>query len=206
MIIGNKINWSDHIKYICNNISKNIGIIKKVKSKLNKKTLVNLYYTFIYPYITYCNIVWGRASTIYLSKINLLQKRIIRIISHVGFRNHTQFLFKTYQIMNIYQLNKYISCVLMYTHNNGMLPNIFNDMFTHHIMLHSYKMRQEITYKIPYCKTNTRQNTLAYVGSKLWNTIVTKNHLDDCTSIYIFKKKVKHHIWGTYEQDYSSQL
>ena len=47
VIIDNKINWSDHIKYICNNISKSIGIIKKVKSKLNKKTLVNLYYTFI---------------------------------------------------------------------------------------------------------------------------------------------------------------
>ena len=54
VIIDNKINWSDHIKYICNKISKSIGIIKKVKSKLNKKTLVNLYYTFIYPFITYC--------------------------------------------------------------------------------------------------------------------------------------------------------
>ena len=59
VIIDNKINWSDHIKYICNNISKSISIIKKVKSKLNKKTLVNLYYTFIYPYITYCNVIWG---------------------------------------------------------------------------------------------------------------------------------------------------
>ena len=92
MIIDNKINWSNHIKYICNKISKSIGIIKKVKSKLNKKTLVNLYYTFIYPYITYYNVVWGRAPTIYLSKIYILQKRIIRIISHVGFRNHTVFI------------------------------------------------------------------------------------------------------------------
>ena len=108
--------------------------------------------------------------------------------------------------MNIYQINKYISCVLMYKHNRGMLPNICNDMLTHHIMLHSCEMRQLITYKITHCKSNTRQNTLAYVGPKLWNTIVTKNHLDECPSIYIFKKKVKHHILGTYEQDYPSQL
>ena len=103
VIIDNKINWSDHIKYICNKISKSIGIIKKVTSKLNKKTLVNLYYAFIYPYITYCNVhcCWGRAPTTYLSKIHILQKRIIRIISHVGFRNHTQFLFKTSNYENL---------------------------------------------------------------------------------------------------------
>ena len=50
MIIDNKISWSDHIKYMSNTISKSIGIIEKVKSALNNKTLVNLYYTFIYPY------------------------------------------------------------------------------------------------------------------------------------------------------------
>ena len=94
VIIDNKINWSDHIKYICNNISKSIGIIKTVKSKLNKKTLVNLYYTFIYPYITYGYVVWGRAPTIYLSKIHILQKRIISIISHVGLKITHSFYLK----------------------------------------------------------------------------------------------------------------
>ena len=55
LIIDNIINWSGHIKFICNKISKRIGIIKKVKNKLNNKTLNNLYYyTFIYPYIAYC--------------------------------------------------------------------------------------------------------------------------------------------------------
>ena len=46
-----------------------------------------------------------------------------------------------HQIMKIYQINKYVSCVLMYKHNRGMLPNVFNDMLTHHIMSHSHKMK-----------------------------------------------------------------
>ena len=36
LFINNTLNWSAHIKYICNKISKNIGIIKKVKNKLEK--------------------------------------------------------------------------------------------------------------------------------------------------------------------------
>ena len=105
--------------------------------------------------------------------------------------------------MNIYQLNKYISCVLMYKHNRGMLPNIFNDMLTQHITSHNHNMRQEKVYKIPYCKHQTKSTGI--FGPKLWNTIVIKNNLDDYMSIYIFKKRVKHYIWGTYEENYSSQ-
>ena len=43
--------------------------------------------------------------------------------------------------------------------------------------------QQIIAYKIPHCKTISRQNTLAYFGLKLWNIIIRKNHFEDCTSI-----------------------
>ena len=90
----------------------------------------------------------------------MLQKQIIRIISHAEFRSHTYVLFKAHQIRNIYQLNKYETCILMYKHNRGMLPNIFNDMFIKHTPSHNYNMRQYIPYKIPHCKTITKQNTI----------------------------------------------
>ena len=88
--------------------------------------------------------------------------------------------------MNIYQLNNNVSCVLMYKHNSGMSPNIFNDMLTKHITSPNHNMIQETVYTITYYKTDTRQNTMACVGPNLWNTIVIKNHFDECTSIYIF--------------------
>ena len=56
--IDNIINWNEHIKYTCKK-SKSVGIFCKIKNKVNKQTLINLYYTFI----IYCNIVWGRAPT-----------------------------------------------------------------------------------------------------------------------------------------------
>ena len=36
LIINNTLNWSAHINYMCSKISKNIGIMKKVKNKLEK--------------------------------------------------------------------------------------------------------------------------------------------------------------------------
>ena len=82
VVIDNKLNWSAHIKYICNKMSNSMGSINKVRNLLNKDTLLNLYYVFIYPYITYCSVIWGRAPNIYLLKVHTLQKRVLRIISH----------------------------------------------------------------------------------------------------------------------------
>ena len=90
--------------------------------------------------------------------------------------------------MNIYQLTKYVTCILMYKHSRGMLPNI---LFMKHTSSHNYNMRQYVAYKIPHCKTNTKQNTLTYVGPNLWHTVIMKNHIDDCTSMNIFKKAMK---------------
>ena len=96
---------------------------------------------------------------IYLSTIHVMQKQIIRMINLAEYISHTYVLVKANQIMNIYQLNKYLTCILMYKHYRGILLNIFNDILMKHTPSHTYNMRQHIiAYKIPYCKTNTKQN------------------------------------------------
>ena len=54
IIIHVKFNWIEHITYIKNKISKAIGIMYKARQYLNKSSLVNLYYSYVYPYLTYC--------------------------------------------------------------------------------------------------------------------------------------------------------
>ena len=81
VIIDNKLRWSDHINYIKNKISKSIGIINKTRNFLNKNTLRNLYYTFIYPYLIYCIEIWGNTNDIHLDPLIKIHKKSIRVIS-----------------------------------------------------------------------------------------------------------------------------
>ena len=70
-----------HIDYICNKVSKSIGIIYKSRFFLSSKTKLSLYYSLIYPYLHYCNIIWSSTYPSNLNRIFLLQKRIVRIIA-----------------------------------------------------------------------------------------------------------------------------
>ena len=74
IIIDVKFNWIEHITYIKNKISKAIGIMYKARQYLNKSSLFNLYYSYVYPYLTYCIEVWGCAYPTHLQCLFLLQK------------------------------------------------------------------------------------------------------------------------------------
>ena len=54
VIIDHTLNWIDHIAYVKNTISKGIGITYKARSVLSKTSLVSLYNSYVYPYLTYC--------------------------------------------------------------------------------------------------------------------------------------------------------
>ena len=46
----------------------------KARQSLSKRALLDLYYAYIYPYMTYCIEVWGCASQTQLNCLFLLHK------------------------------------------------------------------------------------------------------------------------------------
>ena len=61
LIIDNKLNWAAHIAHIKSKISKCVGILIKARPCLSRKCLLDLYYSFAYPYLIYCVEIWGHA-------------------------------------------------------------------------------------------------------------------------------------------------
>ena len=78
VIIDHKLNWIEHIAYVKNKISKRIGILYKARQYLSKCTLLNLYYAYIYPYMTYCIEIWGSATQTHLNCLFLQQKKLLK--------------------------------------------------------------------------------------------------------------------------------
>ena len=80
VIIDDRLTWLPHISNIKNKISKNIGILSRIRHFINIKTALMLYYSLIYPYLTYCNIVWASNYRSRLEALMKTQKRAIRIV------------------------------------------------------------------------------------------------------------------------------
>ena len=87
------LNWKSEISHVANKVAKSIGIISRCSFFLPKTSLRMLFYSLIYPYLYYCNIVWASTYKTNLRRLVILQKRIIRIINKSNFKAHTDSIF-----------------------------------------------------------------------------------------------------------------
>ena len=75
VIIDKKLDWRKHISLISGKVSRGLGIISKARKYLPRDAIMSLYYSFIYPYLTYCNLVWGTACATHLKKTEETTKK-----------------------------------------------------------------------------------------------------------------------------------
>ena len=61
VLLDQKVSWIQHISYVKNQLSKGMGIMYKTQRYFETKRLVNLYHSYIYPYLIYCIKSWGNA-------------------------------------------------------------------------------------------------------------------------------------------------
>ena len=114
IIIDESLSWREQIYCLSKKIYKSIGIIRKVSHLVSKQCLLTLYYSLIYPHLSYCNIVWGSTFTTTLKKILTLQNRFVRLASGSVWDATAAPLFKNLHILTIYDINNYQICTFMY--------------------------------------------------------------------------------------------
>ena len=77
VIMDENLNWKSEISHVANKVSKCTGIIRKSSFYLSTKTLRTLYFSLVYPYFFYCNLVWASTYRTNLIRLEILQKRVI---------------------------------------------------------------------------------------------------------------------------------
>ena len=192
VIVDQKLSFSHHIDYIKKKIAKNIGIISKTRNYFDTSTLITLYYTFIYPYLTYCIEVWGSAASTHINSLLILQKRVCRIITFSHWHEHTPPIFKELKLLTINDIYTLSLAMFMFRFINRLLPSIFNDYFTLNTTRHSRNTRQRNSYHIPLCRLSTTQKFIKYRCVNLWNSL--ENSVKNHNSLSSFKKAIKSNL------------
>ena len=134
ILIESNLSWKFHVDYVCQKVSKTIGIITKLRHFVPRHVLLTLYCSLILPYISYGICAWGHAAETHLHKLLVLQKRAKP-------RTHAVPLFlETKQLPISFLLFEQMS-LLMYDVHNNLAPDNIKNMFTKLSSVHSYRAR-----------------------------------------------------------------
>ena len=188
VLLDENLSWCEHIRSIENKISRNIGILYKCNKILDSVHLLYLYNSLVLPYLNYCAVIWGNNKKCRLTTLTCLQKKAIRCIAKVGFKDHTSPLFKKYHMLKLSDIICMNTGVLMFRiMRSKVLPNL--NLFMPVNAIHYYNTRNTASIFITQCRTNYRKHSLKYTGAKLWNKLPLT--LKNCNCINSFKHNFK---------------
>ena len=172
-------------------MSKGIGIIIKARKVFNEATLLSLYNSLILPYVSYCIHVWGRAYDTHLKHVLVLLNKAVRVIAGIPPRTNVDHFYLELDILPVRKIFVYTISIFMYKYMNGMLPELFLDMFTSISDIHNYDTRQATNENllVSFKSTSRGQQSITDIGPHVWNFILSK--INPICSIGSFKKHIR---------------
>ena len=187
VIVDDNLNWKDHVSFVCKKVARGLGVIIKARKVLRNESL--LYYSFIYPYLIYCNQVWGSACKTNIEPLFILQKRALRITTGVHPRLPSEPLFCQLKFLNCENIFKYLVGRLMYRVYHEELTTL-KFLFIKNSDIHMHDTRHRGHYHIPLCRTNLGKSSLRYFGALLWNKVLNAD-INPNVSDFIISRNLK---------------
>lgn len=192
VIVDRQLSWNNPIQNIINKLNKQCGILYLTRKYFNTKPLKLIYYSLIYPYLSYCHTVWGAADKTILNRILVAQKKVIRTITYRDKYAHTNYLFKSLGLLKLYDINIYSSGIFVYK----SLHNYSNaGLFNYHVN-DRYTLGNSNNLEIPLLHSNQSQTSIRYHGVKVWNQIPPD--IQNKPTTYSFKSSLKSFLLHKY--------
>ena len=172
ILIDEKLTWKQHINTIQAKLSRNCGIMFRMKGILPLKTMLTLYYSFIQSHMIYCSVIWGLGSKHSLKSLFTCQKKAIRTLmpGYVTYYydketeeipTHTKAMFNKLKILTIHSL--ILKNILIFhckaTHMPNSLPATISALLQETVM--STRPQHLVSYT----------NSIFIKGKRLYNEI-----------------------------------
>ena len=143
------------------------------------ETCLQVYYAIFYSHLIYnCNI-WGLTSEENLNKIEVFQKKCLRIITFSDFNSHTNPLFINLKLLKVKDLIKLHQLKLIFEFYEQVIPTDLQNLFTFSRDMHTINLvlrsaRKNFLY-IPAIKTSIYgYRSMKFHCAKLWNDTFKK--------------------------------
>jgi len=143
MHLDRGLTWNEHIDYICAKICSGIFVLRSLAKYCPSQVLITAYYGLIYPHLSYGVVLWGACANILFQRVFKLQKKAIRIIANIKFRESCRQAFKSLQVLTLPCL--YILETTSYCMNKCAL--------TRGRDIHMYETRGRVNYRTRRHKT-----------------------------------------------------
>ena len=154
-------------------ISKSIGVLYKLRKYVPQDVLKTIYYSIIYPHITYGILSWGSACPTTIKPLQGKQNRALKLIFNIPWRQQTRPMYFNLKFLKINELYHQSILQLIHKFHNKHLPPAFESHFKPLNEINPYQTRRQFNqnYVLPTARKNYGLRSPTYEGIKLWSQV-----------------------------------
>ena len=115
----------NHLSY---KLVKANAMLCKLRHYVNEVTIKSIYYAVFHYHLSYVCTAWGQNLN-RKHRINLLQKKAMRIISFAHYDAHTLTIFAKLNVIKFFDLISLCNCFFIYKHFINKPASVFSDVF-----------------------------------------------------------------------------
>ena len=147
------------------------------------------YNAYILPHLDYCCTIWGNSSAASMESMIKFQKRAARLILDKDLETPSAELFAELKWLTFPERVKFQKAVMMFKTMNNLNPPYIKNLFKFKNEIHDRSLRSasDNMLYVPKPKCELYRNSLAYSGSKIWNSI--PQDVKNSSSVAIFKNR-----------------
>ena len=188
--IDDKLTWNDHIDQVVKKVSSGIGALKRVRPFVPFQILHRMYKTLVQPHFDYCSAVWANCGKTLVEKLQKLQNRAARVLTHSDYDADAKQLIEAlgWKTLDKQRENQVASVV--FKSLNGLAPEYLKSKFIQRSDTTSYNFRgMENKLSLPLPRTNYGKETICYRGAVVWNNLPC--NVRQASSLSEFRKLLK---------------
>lgn len=179
--LDSKLSWNVHVDFVCKKLNSAYFAIFQMKTVLDVKGLLNIYYALAYSHLAMNIVTWGVGRNV--SRVLISQKRIIRLIFSLQPLDSCRDIFRENKIMTV--IGIFILKCVCFVHKNIRCFSRLGDT-------HSYKTRYNNDLTVPLHTTNFYKQSPNYNFITLFNKL--PSHLKNVTHFNKFKNASKNYL------------
>lgn len=176
------LRWDVHVGFVLKKLRSVIHMFKYIKDILDINHLIILYKALVESHLTYGIIGWGGILNVHLQRLQIMQKRILKIIFDKPIIYSSDELFHETHIFDIRQLYFFTAALKVFSEKKDKIN-------------HTHQTRTNNVSNLPivFMHTNSGQRSSTYLGPKIFNSI--PNSIRNVNSKSIFKRELKNFIY-----------
>ena len=171
LILNNKATWHDHVSNLITKADKKLGILKKLKYKCDRNTLLTIYTSYVRSVLEYSDVVWDNIPQDLVNRLETIQIDALRCITGITISASRDNLYKETGLLPLAKRRKLHRLVMFYKIVQGLAPSYLQRLLPNTAAnRHQHNIRENRL--TPFlCHTESFQRSFFPQTTRDWNSL-----------------------------------